>query len=242
MRAAYREHLDNFSHDLIVMCDTVRDIMDKASLALLQGALDSAEDALTMAEELDEIRARCSERAVKLLALENPMAQDLRQVVSSIYIVEDLYRMGRLSQHIADSARRRHPDAVVPANYIGYFEEMYRLTEEMGSVLHDILVTPDADLSVNLRADDDAVDDINSHILRILTQREWEGSVREAVETSQITRYYERYADHCVSVAGHIIYLTTGLLPNAYAEKLEEDKKDADFEARMADLERQFRR
>ena len=161
MRAAYREHLDNFSHDLIVMCDTVRDIMDKASLALLQGALDSAEDALTMAEELDEIRARCSERAVKLLALENPMAQDLRQVVSSIYIVEDLYRMGRLAQHIADSARRRHPDAVVPANYIGYFEEMYRLTEEMGSVLHDILVTPDADLSVNLRADDDAVDDLS---------------------------------------------------------------------------------
>ena len=66
--------------------------------------------------------------------------------------------------------------------------------------------------------------------------------MREAVETSQITRYYERYADHCVSVAGHIIYLTTGLLPNAYAKKLEEDKKDADFEARMADLERQFRR
>ena len=242
MRAAYREHLDNFSHDLIVMCDTVRDIMDKASLALLQGALDSAEDGLTMTEELDEIRARCSERAVKLLALENPMAQDLRQVVSSIYIVEDLYRMGRLSQHIAASARRRHPVAVVPANYIGYFEEMYRLTEEMGSVLHDILVTPDADLSINLRADDDAVDDINSHILRILTQREWEGTVREAVETSQITRYYERYADHCVSVAGHIIYLTTGLLPNDYAKKLEEDKKDADFEARMADLERQFRR
>ena len=147
MRAAYREHLDNFSHDLIVMCDTVRDIMDKASLALLQGALDSAEDALTMAEELDEIRARCSERAVKLLALENPMAQDLRQVVSSIYIVEDLYRMGRLSQHIAASARRRHPAPVVPANYIGYFEEMYRLTEEMGSVLHDILVTTATTLS-----------------------------------------------------------------------------------------------
>ncbi|MDU5016484.1 MAG: PhoU family transcriptional regulator, partial [Corynebacterium sp.] len=56
------------------------------------------------------------------------------------------------------------------------------------------------------------------------------------------TRYYERYADHCVSVAGHIIYLTTGLLPNDYAKKLEEDKKDAEFEARMADLERQFRR
>lgn len=69
------------------------------------------------------------------------------------------------------------------------------------------------------------MDDINSHILRILTQREWEGTVREAVETSQITRYYERYADHCVSIARHIIYLTTGLLPNDYAKKLEEQEK-----------------
>ena len=220
----------------------MRNILDKASQALLQGVLDSAEDALTMTEELDEIRARCSERAVKLLALESPMAQDLRQVVSSIYIGEDLYRMGRLAQHIADSARRRHPESVVPANYMGYFEEMYRLTEEMGSVLHDILVTPDADLSVNLRTDDDAVDDINSHILRILTQRGWEGTVREAVETSLITRYYARYGARCGAVAGHSIELTSCLLPHDYAKKLEEDKQDAEFEARMAELERQFRR
>ena len=107
MRTAYREHLDNFSHDLIVMCDTVRTIMDKASQALLDRALEPAEEALSLTEELDEIRSRCSERAVKLLALENPMAQDLRQVVSSIYIVEDLFRMGQLAQHIADAARRR---------------------------------------------------------------------------------------------------------------------------------------
>lgn len=125
MRTAYREHLDNFSHDLIVMCDTVRTIMDMASQALLDRALEPAEEALSLTEELDEIRSRCSERAVKLLALENPMAQDLRQVVSSIYIVEDLFRMGQLAQHIADAARRRHPEAVVPAEYLGFMEEMF---------------------------------------------------------------------------------------------------------------------
>ena len=187
MRTAYREHLDNFSHDLIVMCDTVRTIMDKASQALLDRALEPAEEALSLTEELDEIRSRCSERAVKLLALENPMAQDLRQVVSSIYIVEDLFRMGQLAQHIADAARRRHPEAVVPAEYLGFMEEMFRLTQEMGSVVHDILVTPDAELSVNLRSDDDAVDDINHHLLRILTQREWNGTVREARGLASMT-------------------------------------------------------
>ncbi|RMB62540.1 phosphate signaling complex protein PhoU [Corynebacterium macginleyi] len=242
MRTAYREHLDNFSHDLIVMCDIVRTIMDKASRALLDRALELAEEALSLTEELDEIRSRCSERAVKLLALENPMAQDLRQVVSSIYIIEDLFRMGQLAQHIADSARRRHPEAVVPNKYLGFMEEMFRLTQDMGAVVHDILVTPDAELSVNVRSDDDAVDDINHHLLRILTQREWDGTVRQAVETAQITRYYERYADHCVSVAGRIIYFATGLLPEEFEKKLQEDQKDAEFEARMSELERQFRR
>lgn len=61
--------------------------------------------------------------------------------------------MGRLAQHIATPRAAATLTPWYGRNYIGYFEEMYRLTEEMGSVLHDILVTPDADLSVNLRAD-----------------------------------------------------------------------------------------
>ena len=97
MRAAYREQLDNFAHDLIIMSDTVHNLMTLASQALLEGALQPAEEAVSLREELDEVRERCEDRAVSLLALENPMAKDLRQVISSIYIVEDYYRMGRLA-------------------------------------------------------------------------------------------------------------------------------------------------
>ena len=110
MRAAYREQLDNFSHDLIIMSTTVHKLMALASQALIKASLQPAEEAVSLRDELDEVRSRCEDRAVSLLALENPMAKDLRQVISSIYIVEDFYRMGRLSQHIATSARRRHPE------------------------------------------------------------------------------------------------------------------------------------
>lgn len=120
MRAAYREQMDNFSHDLIIMSDNVHSLMTLASQALVESALQPAEEALSMRDELDELRARCEDRAVSLLALENPMAKDLRQVISSIYIVEDYYRMGRLAQHIAESARRRHPEPVVPNEILGY--------------------------------------------------------------------------------------------------------------------------
>lgn len=240
MRIAYREHLDNFAHDLIVMCDTVRSIMTNASAALLDAYLEPAEDAISYAEPLEEIRARCEDRAVQLLALEGPVARDLRQVVSSIYIVEDFDRMAALAMHIAKAARRRHPEHAIPVQLLGYFKEMARLVEEMGEKTRDLLVDPNADVALVLNEDDDAVDDLNEYMLTMLTMREWEHTTREAVDVALLSRYYERYADHCVNVAARIVYLTSGLTPDEYTEKKERDRADADIAARFAELERQF--
>lgn len=241
MRTAYREELDNFAHDLIVMSDTVADVMAKASRALLTAALEPAEDAISMSDELEEVRERCEERAVELLALENPMAKELRQVVSSIYIVEDFHRMGELAQHIAKSARRRHPEYVVPKPYLGYFEEMARLVKDLASRTREILVDSNADVALELRADDDAIDDINHHLLSMLTQREWPETTRTAVEIALLSRFYERYADHCVNVAARVVFLTTGLSPDKYLRTREEARSREELEARFAALERQFR-
>lgn len=242
MRTVYREHLDAFAHDLLVMCDTVRSIMDKASEALLTASLEKAEDALSIADPLEDIRIRCEERAVQLLALESPVASDLRQVVSSIYIVEDFSRMAALAMHIAKTARRRHPDPVLPEPVKGYVEEMVRLVREMGEKTHDLLVDPDADVALVLSQDDDAVDDLNDFLLNMLTQREWKYSTREAVDLALLTRFYERYADHCVNVAARIVYLITGLMPTEYKKKMESDRADKELNERFEALERQFRR
>lgn len=242
MRTAYREHLDAFAHDLIIMCDMVQDIMSRASDALLRGSLDSAETALSMSENLEEIRVRCDERAVQLLALEGPVARDLRQVISSIYIVEDFNRMAALAIHLASSARRRHPDLAIPGSLIGFFEEYARLTQNMAEKTRDLLIAPDPDIAVALADEDDAVDDLNDHILTLLTQREWPHSTRQAVDTAMASRFYERYADHCVNVGARIVYLTTGLMPEQYLEKRRRDEADADLDARFDQLERQFYR
>lgn len=242
MRIAYREHLDNFAHDLIVMCDMVRSLMADASDALIRASLESAEDALSKADNLNEVRLRCEDRAVALLALEGPVARDLRQVVSSIYIVEDFARMGALAMHVAKSARRRHPDNSLPEPLIGYFQELARLVDDMSEKTRDILVDPNADVALVLAEDDDAVDDLHGYILTMLTQREWSHSTREAVDVALLARFYERYADHCVNVAARIVYLTTGLSPDEYIEKKERDQAEADIVARFAELERQFSR
>ena len=239
MRSSYREDLDDFAHDVITMCDRVRDVMAKASEALLRGSLQPAEEALSMQDDLDEIRGLCEQRAVDLLALESPRAGDLRQVISSMHIVHSLDRMGALAIHIADAARRRHPDRVVPSALVGEVEELSGLVQAMVEQIHDLLVAPDADTAVTLAEEDEAVDEIHDRLMAILTQRDWEHSTREAVDLALLCRYYERYADQCVNVATSIVYLTSGLRPEEYLATRERDSVESDVQARFEELERQ---
>lgn len=240
MRTAFREHLDDFAHDLIIMCDAVGSIMAQATEALVYARLEPAEQALSTSDELEEIQTRCEERAVKLLALESPVASDLRQVISSIYIVEDLKRMASLAKHVAKAARRRHPDPVLPEDYRGYFIELGRIVSHMTETTHDLLIDPNADLALGLTHDDDAADDIAEHLLTQLTSEEWPHSTREAVDMTLLARYYERFADHCVNVSARIVYLTTGLSPDQYLAERTRARDKETLERRFKELERQF--
>lgn len=241
MRTSYREHLDAFSRDLIEMCHGVRELMDNASVALLTQSLEHAEDVLSTSDELDEIRQRCETRSMKLLALESPVASDLRQVVSSIYIVEDFERMGTLATHIARIARLRHPSPVVPESMVPLVEELARLARDLGEQTEDLLSAPDADAAVSLRDADDEVDAMNNYILNVITNRQWEHSAREAVDLALLTRYYERYSDHCVNVAARTVFLVTGMKPDAYLEH-RRSSDGFDLDERFAAIEKRFRR
>lgn len=239
-RTVYRDHLEAFSSDLLDMCDTVRDVMSNASAALLTQSLDQAEEALSSVDGLEEIRQRCEDRSMKLLALENPVASDLRQVVSSIYIVEDFQRMGALAMHIANTARMRHPAPVVPDSMRAFVAELARLADDLGTKTHELLVNPDAEVALGLRADDDDVDAMKNYILNVLTHHEWEHSAREAVDLALLCRYYERYSDHCVNVAARTVFLITGLKPDAYLEK-QRAGDGFEMDEKFAAIERRFR-
>ncbi|ANE04769.1 phosphate signaling complex protein PhoU [Corynebacterium crudilactis] len=241
MRTAYRQQLDEFAHDLIILCDLTKECMESATDALLRTSLASAEKALGVADQLDEIRLRCESQAVELLALETPVARDLRQVVSSIYIVEEITRMGALAMHVANSVRRRYPDPVIPEEMRGYFKEMARITSDMTDHIRQILINPEPDLALKMAESDDAIDDLHQHIMRVLTLRPWPHSTKSAVDLTLLSRFYERYADHTVNVAARIIYLSTGLHPEEYLQKREQQEAEEDMEKRWAALERQFR-
>lgn len=194
-------------------------ILELASAALLNQRATKAEEAVKLFAELEVARQRCKDSAMSLLALEGPVARDLRQVVSSIYIVEDFDRMGALAKHIAKTAIRRYPHAVVPQEYAGYFKELSRLCLDLMKKVQDLLEDPNADVALDIEHDDDAVDDIHSHIMTKVTSDSWPHSSREAVEIALLGRFYERFADHTVNVAAQIVFLTTGLNPDQYLQQ-----------------------
>lgn len=219
MRTAYRETLENFAEDIIELSDTVHHVMESASQALLTEpatAGEPANKAIKYAKDLDVIRERSEARAFELLALENPVASELRQVVSSIYIVEDFTRMAALATHIAKAVLRRFPERVLPESVTADFAQLSELVDDMAQQTNAILKDPAGGIDTAMNDDDDAVDKLNAALLALTTADDWEHGSRAAVDVAMLARYYERYADHCVNVCARIVFLTTGKLPEGF--------------------------
>lgn len=240
MRTVYREQMDNLAHGLIVMCDHVHGMHRAAAKALFDADLEAAESVLSSLDKLDEFRISAEDRAFELLAREAPVARDLRQVVSGIYIVEDMARMGALSVHIANTARRRHPEKALPEQVEGFFREMASVADKITHDTRQVLIDYDVASALQINDDDDAIDDIHSHLFTLTTSDEWKHSPAETVDVTLLSRYFERYADHGVAVAARIVYLATGYKQEDYMHELDTEERRASISKRLSDLERHF--
>lgn len=210
MRVVYSEELADLATSMSRMCSLATDDMELATHALLQVDLVAAEKVLESNTEMTRLASDNEERGFALLALQAPVARDLRQVVTSIQLVQDLTRMGTLAGHVAKIVRRRHPESVLPEPVNGYFAEMGRVAVSLGRAATEVLLSRDAEQAATLAEQDDAVDDLRRHLFTLLTVREWKWGVASAVDVTLLGRYYERFADHAVEVAQRVIFLATG--------------------------------
>jgi phosphate transport system protein len=213
MRTAYHEQLDALTSQLGEMCGLAGKAMERATQALLQADLPLAEQVITDHEQIAMMSTRAEESAFVLLALQAPVAGDLRAIVSSIQIVADVDRMGALALHVAKIARRRHPQPALPEEVNGYFAEMGRLAVELGNSAQEVLITRDPEKAARIREEDDAMDDLHRHLFTVLMDREWRYGVAAAVDVTLLGRFYERFADHAVEVARRVIFQVTGHTP-----------------------------
>jgi phosphate transport system protein len=214
MRTAYQEQLSGLAQRLGQMCGLAGAAMERATQALLQADLVLAEQVITDHEQIAAMSARAEESAFVLLALQAPVAGDLRAIVSSIQMVADIDRMGALALHVAKIARRRHPQHALPEEVNGYFAEMGRVAVELGNSAQEVLLSRDPEKAARIREEDDAMDDLHRHLFTVLMDRDWQHGVAAAVDVTLLGRFYERFADHAVEVARRVIFQATGKFPD----------------------------
>jgi len=213
MRTAYHEQLDALNGQLAEMCRLAGIAMERATQSLLQADLVLAEQVIGDHEKIMAASARAEETAFVLLALQAPVAGDLRAIVSSIQIVADVERMGALALHVAKIARRRHPQHALPEEVNGYFSEMGRVAVDLATSARDVLLSRDPAKARQMREDDDAMDDLHRHLFSVMMDREWKHGVAAAIDVTLLGRFYERFADHAVEISRRVIFQVTGLLP-----------------------------
>ncbi|QGK71741.1 phosphate signaling complex protein PhoU [Allosaccharopolyspora coralli] len=214
MREAYQEQLGKLAEELAAMSTMVGTAMEHATKALLDTDLSLAEQVIDDDLRVDEARARSEEHAFGLLALQAPVAGDLRTVISTIHVAEDLERMGDLALHVAKAARRRHPQPVLPEDVRPVFDQMGKIAVKLAGRLHDIIQNQDADSAHAMEAADDEMDDLHRHLFTVMMSSEWEHGVAAAVDVTLLGRFYERFADHAVAVARRVVFIVTGQMPN----------------------------
>jgi len=210
VRKAFHDQLDALIQTLGQMCGLAGLAMEHATQALLQGDLILVEQVITDHDQLSVMRAKAEDAAFVLLALQAPVAGDLRAIVGAMQNVADVDRMGALALHVAKIARRRHPGRALPDEVIGYFAEIGGLAVELGNSAKDAVPTGDPYQAAQIRHQDDAMDELHRQLFTVLMDHEWKHGVVAAVDITLLGRFYERFADHAVEVGRRVVFQVTG--------------------------------
>ncbi|HVF20251.1 MAG TPA: phosphate signaling complex protein PhoU [Mycobacteriales bacterium] len=210
MRDAYHEELDSITEQLVELSAMVSSAIGRATSALLDADLQLAESVITGDDMVDRVYHDTEQRAFDLLARQQPVAGDLRVLVTSLRMVADLERAGDMALHVAKIARRRHPSSAVPAQLRSTILEMGQVAQLIMSKAGDCIAHRDVHVAVQLESDDDAMDELHRKLFTALIDEKWTDGIEAAIDITLAGRYYERFADHAVSVARRVVYLVTG--------------------------------
>lgn len=213
MRTSYHEELDSILDRLVHMAELVEVAIHDASESLLQADLGKAESVVTNDAELDRMHEEMEYKCLSLLALQAPVAGELRTIVSAIRVVFELARMGDLAAHVAKIARLRYPAKAVPAAFQDSFVEMSSIAVEIIDLARLSMLERDAKGAHRLAEIDSRMDVLRREQFTLMLGEDSDISIEGAVDVALLGRYFERFADHAVAVGRRVIYIFTGEVP-----------------------------
>lgn len=211
MRSHFQEEIDHVGGQLVEMSRLSATALERATRSLMDADLGLAQQVISDDQYLDALRRDVDNRTIDLIARQQPVATDLRRMVTTLRMSSDLERSGDLARHVAKLARLRYPAQVLPEGLRPLFAEMATTAEQMVRRAGEIVEQNDAHGAAELMSADDIMDRLHREVFRVLLDPEREGTAQVTVDATLLSRYYERYADHAVSVALRVVYLVTGV-------------------------------
>jgi phosphate transport system protein len=210
IRSVFQDELDSVSQSLVDLCEKVAGTIQRATQSLLTSDLKLAEEIIASDIAIDDFQHDLDARIIDIVARQQPVASDLRALATALRMSADLERMGDLAHHIAKVTRIRHPQAAVPAEFNQLFESLGRAAEKIARKTAVVIATRDTEMALEVEKDDDEIDDLHRQLITALVAPNWKHGVETAVDLTLLGRYYERYADHAVSVSRRVYFLVTG--------------------------------
>lgn len=207
---AYADDLEAVNARLMEVADLAGSAMFMATQSLLNADNDLAQGVIAQDERIDILAAEIEERCVELISIHHPTDRELRILIGSLRIAASLERMGDLASHVAKQARMRFPNPVVPQELRSTFEEMGALAQAIVTKTAEVIATKDLTLATDIAGHDEDVDRLHLELFRVVLSPTWQHGVESAIDITLLSRYYERYADHAVSVTRRLITIVTG--------------------------------
>ena len=214
IRSVFQDELDGVSQSLVDLSNMASDSIHNATQALIEADLKIAEEVISYDEKIDLYQHDLDTRIIDIIARQQPVASDLRALVTALRMSADLERMGDLAHHIAKVARLRHPEKVVPAELNDLMNHIGSVAENISRKIPTVIETRDIEMALQLEKDDDEMDKLHRQLIGLLTDNAWKHGVESAVDITLLGRYYERFADHAVSVSRRVYFLVTGTFAN----------------------------
>lgn len=210
MRQVFHDELEQVATDLVALAELVATAISQSTRALLEADVQLAERVIEGDKAIDARRNDLDARSIDMLARQSPVASDLRTVVASMRMSGDLERMGDLARHVAQVARMRYPEHAVPDELREIFDQMGQIAVDIVGQVGAVIISQDLDDAQRIEQTDDQLDELHRDMFTRLAEGAWQHGTTSAVDIALLSRYYERFGDHAVTVARRVIFLVTG--------------------------------
>lgn len=213
-RQTFHDELDQLRDDMIRLAGMATEALAAGTAAFLSGDLQAVEDIIAGDDEIDELSLEIEERCFRLLALQNPLAGDLRHVIAAIRMSSEIERSADLVTNTMKAARRLYGTPLDP-RIRGLIERQSDQVHRLFRLAIDAYADRNEGLAAALDDMDDDIDELHAEYIRTIFEVYEGGStpLQVSVQLALVGRYYERIGDHAVNIGERVRYMVTGWLP-----------------------------